>query len=60
MKAYIDSFVALLNTLVLNPWSDMIDTFCLFDYLSGKAIVITTANAVAMGHLNSSGSLISS
>jgi len=50
LKAYMDSFDILLNPLAVNPQSDRRDPLRLYDYLSSKALIISTSVSSAFRH----------
>jgi hypothetical protein len=50
LKAYMDSFDILLNPLFVNSHNDRRDPLRLYDYLSSKSVVFSTAIASAMRH----------
>jgi hypothetical protein len=50
LKAYMDSFDILLNPLAVNPQNDRRDPLRLYDYLSSKALIVSTSVSSALCH----------
>jgi hypothetical protein len=50
LRAYMDSFDILLNPLAINQQNDRRDPLRLYDYLSSKALIISTSISSALRH----------